>query len=65
VSNSSRPHGLCPARLLCPWDLTGKNTGVGSHSLLRQDLPDPGVKHRSFALQADFLSTEPPEKPKL
>ena len=24
-----------PARLLCPWDFPGKNTGVGSHSLLQ------------------------------
>ena len=30
VSNSLRPCGLLPARLLCPW-----NTGVGSHSLLQ------------------------------
>ena len=26
-------HGLWPARLLCPWDSPGKNTGVGSCSL--------------------------------
>ena len=24
-----RPHGLLPAWLCCPWDFTGKNTGVG------------------------------------
>ena len=24
-----------PARLLCPWDSPGKNTGVSSHSLLQ------------------------------
>ena len=24
-----------PARLLCPWNLPGKNIGVGSHSLLQ------------------------------
>ena len=35
VSNSLRPHGLQPARLLCPWDFPGKNTGVGCHSLLQ------------------------------
>ena len=35
VSGSLRPHGLQPARLLCPWDSPGKNTGVGSHSLLQ------------------------------
>ena len=28
-------HGLYPARLLCPWNSPGKNTGVGSHSLLQ------------------------------
>ena len=38
VSNSSRPHGLQPARLLCPWDFPGKSTGVGCHCLLRKQL---------------------------
>ena len=33
MSNSFRIHGLQPARLLCPWDSPGKNTGVGSQSL--------------------------------
>ena len=27
------PHGLQPTRLLCPWDFSGKNTGVGCHFL--------------------------------
>ena len=27
--------GLQPARLLCPWDPPGKNTGVGCHFLLQ------------------------------
>ena len=44
VSDSLRPHGLEPARLLCPWGFPGKNTGVGSHFLLwKGDLPDPFV----------------------
>ena len=34
VSNSLRPHGLQPTRLLCPWDFPGKSTGVGCHCLL-------------------------------
>ena len=34
LSNSSRPHGLQPARLLRPWDFPGKSTGVGCHCLL-------------------------------
>ena len=33
VSDSSRPHGLQPTRLLCPWDFPDKNTGVGCHCL--------------------------------
>ena len=35
MSNSSRPHGLQPTRLLHPWDFPGKSTGVGCHCLLR------------------------------
>ena len=34
VSDSSRPHGLQPTRLFCPWDFPGKSTGVGCHCLL-------------------------------
>ena len=34
VSDSSRPHGLRPTRLLRPWDFPGKSTGVGCHCLL-------------------------------
>ena len=29
------PHGLQPARLLCPWHFQGKNTGVSCHFLLQ------------------------------
>ena len=35
LSDSLRPHGLQPSRLLCPWDFPGKNTGVGCHFLLQ------------------------------
>ena len=35
TSDSSRPHGLQPTRLLHPWDFPGKSTGVGCHRLLR------------------------------
>ena len=34
VSDSSRPHGLQPTRLLHPWDFPGKSTGGGCHRLL-------------------------------
>ena len=45
------------ARLLCPWESPGKNTGVDCHALLQGDLPNPGIKPTSLAspaLQADF-----------
>ena len=35
VSDSYRPHGLQPTRLLRPWDFPGKSTGVGCHCLLQ------------------------------
>ena len=30
-----QPHGLQLTRVLCPWDFSGKNTGVGCHFLLQ------------------------------
>ena len=44
-----RPHGLQPAKLLCPWNSPGQTTGVGSCSLLLGIFPtygsDPGLPH--------------------
>ena len=44
-----QPHGLEPARLLCPWYFSGQNTGVGSLSLLQGIFPtqgsNPGLLH--------------------
>ena len=34
MSDSLRPHGLQPTKILCPWDFLGKSTGVGCHCLL-------------------------------
>jgi len=34
VSDTVRPHGLQPTRLLHPWDFPGKSTGVACHCLL-------------------------------
>ena len=53
TSDSLRPHGLYPTRLLRPWDSPGKNTGVGCHFLLQ------GIKSRTPALQVDSLPFEP------
>ena len=44
MSDSLRPHGSYPTRLLCPWDPPAKNTAtqyMGWHALL-QDLPHSG-----------------------
>ena len=41
--DSLQPHGLQPARLLCPWDSPGKNTGVGIHSFLLEIFPTQGL----------------------
>ena len=47
TSNSLQPWGLQPARLLCPWDAPGKNTGVSWHFLLQGIFPTQGssVRH--------------------
>ena len=49
MSDSLRPHGLWPTRLLCPWDSPGKSTGVGCHYLLQGIFPtqgsNPGLPH--------------------
>ena len=42
LSDSLRPHGLQPARLFCPWNVPGKNTGVGCRFLLQGIFPTQG-----------------------
>ena len=42
MSDSLQPHELLPARLLCPWNFPGQNTGVGNHSLLQGIFPTQG-----------------------
>jgi len=53
VSDSLQPHWL-----YSPWNSAGQNTGVGSLSLLQGNLPNPGIKPGSPALQAYSLPTE-------
>ena len=36
MSDSQRPHGLEPTRLLHPWDFPGKSTGVGATAFSEQ-----------------------------
>ena len=51
-----------PARLPCPLDSPGKNTGLGCHFLLQRDRPNPGIELESPAFWADALTSEPPGK---
>ena len=57
VSDSLRPHGLQPARLLCSWNSPGKPSGVGRHFPSSRDLPNPGIKPSSLALKGRFFTT--------
>ena len=43
ISDSLRPHGLLPTRLLCPWNFPGKDTGVGCHVLLQEIFATQGL----------------------
>ena len=63
VSNPLQPHGLQPARLLCPWDFPGKSTGRELPFASPGDHSNPGIRPVSPALKADSLSSEPPGKP--
>ena len=57
---------LQPARLFCPWDSPGKNTGVGCHFLLQGIFPTQGSNPYCISpiLQADSLPSESPGKPR-
>ena len=50
-----RSHGSYPARILCLWDFSGKNTGVGCHFLLQGIFPTQGWKPCLLYCQAGSL----------
>ena len=63
-----RPHGLQPARLLCPWDSPGKDPGVGdlepgiepaSLALAGRSLPPRALGHPGQSHSASSASVEP------
>ena len=64
MSDSLWPHGLQPARLLCPWGFPRQEYWSGLPCLPPGDLPNPGIKPTSPTLQVDSLPTELPGKPK-
>ena len=55
-----QPPAPQPARVLCPWDFPGKNTGVSCHACLQGIFPTQGSNPTFPALLADGLFTEPP-----
>ena len=67
MSDSVWPYRLQPARLLCPWDSPGKDTGVGSLFLLQGIFPTQGSNLGRWCLlhwQVDSLPLAPPGKPR-
>ena len=63
LSDSLQPHGLQSTRLLCPWGFSSQQYWSGLPCPPPGDLPNPGIKPRSRALQAYSLPSEPPGKP--
>ena len=64
VSDSFLPHGLQLAKLLCPWGFSRQEYWNELPYPPPGDLPNPGIKPRSPALQADSLPSESPGKPR-
>ena len=74
MSDSLRPHGLQPTRLLCPWTIAQHaplSMGILQERILKWvampssgDLPNPGIESRFPPLQAVSLPSEPPGKPR-
>ena len=58
VSNSLRPRGLQPARLLCPLGFSRQEYSSGVPCPPPGDPPNPRIEPRSPTLQADSLLTE-------
>ena len=55
MSDSLRPCGLQPVRLLCPWDSPGKNPRVSCHFLLQRIFLTTGLNLHLLHWQADSL----------
>ena len=55
VSDSLRPHGLQPIRLLCPWDFPGKSAGVDCHYETFPKYLSDGVQKPSWLRMVNTL----------
>ena len=54
------PMDYSPARLLCPWNFPGKNTGASCHFLLQEISPTQGlnpVSLATLALEGGFFTS--------
>ena len=61
LSDSLRPHGLYPARLLCPWGYSRQDYSSGFPCPPSGGLPDPGIEPGSLmspALAGGFFTTK-------
>ena len=58
VSDSYRPHGLQPTRLLRPWDFPGRSTGVGCHCLLHTQADSAEQRAGSPETSAAWLTVK-------
>ena len=58
-------HGLYPTRFLCPWGFSRQDYWSGLPCPPPWDLPNPGIKPRSLALQVDSLPSDPPDQIRL
>ena len=63
VSDSFRPQGQKAARLLCPWDSPGKNTGVGCIPFSRGSSQPRDQTWNLLHCQKGSLLLVPPGKP--
>ena len=62
-SDSLQSHWLQPAMLLCPLGFSRQESWSRLPCPSPGDLPSPGIKPRSPALQVNSLPSEKPEKP--
>ena len=66
MTDSLRPHGLQPTRLLCPWGFSKQEYWSVLPCSSPGDLLDPGIEPTSLispALAGEFFTTAPPGKP--
>ena len=63
MSNSLRPRGLWPARLLCPWNSPVKNTEMGCHFPLQGIFPTQGASPCLLGLLHWQVGSFPPVPP--